>query len=169
MPAGAGDHSFQAPGGQRLGRDVIRAGAVEHDHRFQFFPVRLDQLAHSAQIPFPLFSHVSHKQKGAPGFDVSKFERSRNGDKCRNAGAIIGNARRRHAVAVPMNFHVRASRENRIKMCGKHHNFIFGCTAQLPNDVADLIDARWEAAFREQFAHGTGARFFLKGRRGNLR
>ena len=93
---------------------MIRSRAIEHHDGFQLRSVSLDQFAHAAEIPLPLFSHISCEQNRAHGFHVGRIHRPRDGHKSRNACAVIGNAGCSHAVTVAMDFYICARGKNSI-------------------------------------------------------
>ena len=119
VAAGTGDDDFEAARSQRFGGDVVDAGAVENDDGFQAVTIGIDERAHAAEIAFAFFADVGDKQNGALRLDARFVNGARDGHQRRQAGTVVGNSRRAHAIAFAMNFDVGAGGKNGIEMRGR--------------------------------------------------
>ena len=67
-----------------------------------------------------------------------------------------------------MHFDVRTRRKNGVEVRRDDHNFLFIHAAQLPDNVASLVDLSRQSRIRQQFLDRTCPLRFLKWRCGNF-
>jgi len=108
-----------------------------------------------------------------PGTDASAYDRGRppggQRQERRHAASIIGDSWGGHAAAIAVDFHVCAGRKNGVEVRRNNDNFFFIRTPQFPDDVAGLVDVRWQASFSQQLFDRRCALRFLKRRRRDFR
>ena len=116
MSARSRNHHLYATGSQGLGRNVVDARAVEHDHGLQSVAVRINKCTHAAQVSFPFFTNVGNQQNRSLRPDASFVNRASDSYQCREPGTVIRNPRGRHTIFCAMNLNIRTSGKDGIEV-----------------------------------------------------
>jgi len=168
VTARASDEDFEAARGQCFSGDVIGTGTVENDGGFEFGAIGVYESAHAAEIAFSFLADVGDEEDGAKRSDFSFVQATGDGDKRGEAGAIVGDAGRTHALRFAANFYVGAGREDGVEVRGEHDDFFFISAWELADYVTGLVNLNGEAGRGEEGFDGGGTLGLLKWRGGNF-
>ena len=128
----------------------------------------IEEVAHAAQVPRPLFTHIGHEDHAAGGVHmvllIGASDREHHGE----AAAVVADAGGVQSRAVLFDMDVGALGEDRIEVTGDDDGGLGARACALGDDIPHGINARGEtqrlkAAFHLGATHG-----LLEGRGGDL-
>src|SRR5580700_9072752 len=102
----------------------------------ELLAVSLDELANSPQIALSLFADVGNKENGAVGLQLGVAHDAGDGRQRREAGPVIGDARRFEPASFAAHSDIRTRRKDGIQVRGDQNEVAFRAAGALTNDVA---------------------------------
>src|SRR6266496_3639002 len=95
VAAWATDRHFKPAAAERFRNDGVRACPIEHDAGLdRILPLWIRKnVPHPAEVAFALLAHIADEEKRSAMRKIEVFKCSGDGEQCRYAGSIVGDAR----------------------------------------------------------------------------
>ena len=116
----SGDRNQKPAASQPSYRRMLDVGSVQHQHTLHMLgklPLS-KQVPHAAQVSFPFFTHIGHKQERKVRLDPAVLNSGGGSQQSCQACSVVGDARRAKAAILPLDHDRHAGRRYRVQMSG---------------------------------------------------